>query len=91
MNLIFRALNDDIRRRILRLLRNRNMTPGEIAGRFSFAKPMLSHHRDLLRQPNQVVSLKGGQLVFYSLNTTVVDEIIRWMMHLNARPKSWRP
>lgn len=87
MDLAFKALNDETRREILRLLKKKDMTAGEIAGHFDFSKPTISHHLDLLRQANLVVSIKQGQFVYYSLNTTVVDEIIQWMIKLNTKNK----
>lgn len=87
MELAFRALNDETRRQILRLLKERDMTAGEIAAYFDFSKPTISHHLDLLRRANLVVSMKEGQYIYYSLNTTVVDEIIQWMAQLSPKFK----
>jgi ArsR family transcriptional regulator, arsenate/arsenite/antimonite-responsive transcriptional repressor len=82
MNDIFKALNDPIRRDILTLLREKDRTAGEIADAFSVGKPTISHHLDLLRQANLVESVKNGQFVVYSLNTTVLDEIMKWFLEL---------
>lgn len=87
MDLAFRALNDETRREILRLLKKKDMTAGEIADHFNFSKPTISHHLDLLRQAHLVAAVKEGQFIFYSLNTTVVDEIIQWMIQLNPKSK----
>ena len=85
MNIAFKALNDPIRRKILELLKEKDMNAGEIAKHVQITKPSISHHLDLLKQAGFVVSIKKGQFVYYSLNTTVVDEIIQWLMtiHLN--------
>jgi ArsR family transcriptional regulator, arsenate/arsenite/antimonite-responsive transcriptional repressor len=85
MNSIFRALNDKTRREILGLLKKKDMSAGEIADRFNIAKPSISHHLDILRQANLVASIKKGQFIFYSLNTTEFDEIIKWFMKLSER------
>ena len=82
MNHFFKALNDQTRRDILELLKKRDMTAGEIADEFSFSKPTISHHLDLLKQAGLVESVKQGQFIYYSLNTTVMDEIVSWMMQL---------
>ncbi len=82
MNQVFKSLNDPTRREILEMLRERDMTAGEIADRFSFGKPTISHHLDLLRQAGLVKSWKEGQFVFYTLNTTVVDELMAWLIAL---------
>lgn len=85
MNKVFKALNDPIRRKILELLKERDMNAGEIAEHFSITKPSISHHLDLLAQADLVVRIKKGQFVHYSLNTTVVEEIIQWLMNFNLK------
>lgn len=87
MNLLFKALGDPTRRRILEMLRERDMTAGEIADAFTISKPSISHHLDLLRQADLVVSVKEGQFIFYSLNTTVLDEVLKWFMDFSAEKK----
>ncbi|MBL7984302.1 MAG: winged helix-turn-helix transcriptional regulator [Flavobacteriales bacterium] len=90
MNKAFKALNDPTRRRILELLRQRDMTAGDIANEFDMSFPSVSHHLDQLRQAGLVASMKEGQFVRYSLNTTVVDELIGWMLALKTPPKRKR-
>lgn len=87
MNIAFKALNDPTRREILEMLRQRDMTAGEIADSFNISKPSISHHLDLLKQAEMVVSVKKGQFIYYSLNTTVLDEIMKWFMQFNTKPK----
>ena len=87
MNALFKALNDQTRRDILDILRERDMTAGEIADQFSFSKPTISHHLDLLRQAGLVDSVKEGQYIYYSLNTTVVEEIMTWFIKLTGENK----
>lgn len=82
MNPVFKALNDETRRKILQLLKERDMTAGEIAEQFSFSKPTISHHLDLLRQAGLVLAVKEGQFMHYSLNTTVIDDIVKWFFDL---------
>jgi ArsR family transcriptional regulator, arsenate/arsenite/antimonite-responsive transcriptional repressor len=84
MNDVFKALNDPTRRDILSLLRERDRTAGEIADHFAVGKPTISHHLDLLRQANLVESTKNGQFIVYSLNTTVLDEIMKWFLALKT-------
>jgi DNA-binding transcriptional ArsR family regulator len=85
MNSIFKALNDPIRREILDLLKEKDMNAGEIADHFNITKPSISHHLDLLKQADLVVSEKNGQFVNYSLNKTVLDDIIQWLMSINLK------
>ncbi len=80
MNQLFKALNDGTRREILELLKKGDLTAGEIADHFHISKPSISHHLDLLKQAGLVDAEKQGQYIYYSLNTTVVDEILKWLM-----------
>jgi DNA-binding transcriptional ArsR family regulator len=87
MNGVFKALNDPTRREILELLQERDMTAGEIAEKFRMSWPSVSHHLDLLKQAKLVIAEKDGQYIYYSLNTTVMDEIIKWMLQLKSKKK----
>mgnify|MGYP000547152003 FL=1 len=82
MNAIFKALNDETRRDILELLRKQEMTAGDIADQFHISKPSISHHLDILKRADLVTSEKKGQFVVYSLNTTIVDDILQWIITL---------
>lgn len=84
MNTLFKALNDPTRREILELLKDKDLTAGEIADQFDISKPSISHHLDLLRQAGLVISVKEGQFVYYSLNTTVMDEMLKWIISLQS-------
>ena len=87
MNLLFKALNDETRRQIVELLKKGDLTAGEIADHFAISKPSISHHLDLLKQADIVSSEKKGQFIYYSLNATVLDEIITWFMGLKRKKK----
>jgi ArsR family transcriptional regulator, arsenate/arsenite/antimonite-responsive transcriptional repressor len=87
MNTIFKALNDQTRRDIVELLKKGDLTAGEIADHFDISKPSISHHLDLLKQADIVSSVKQGQFIYYSLNTTVLDEIISWFLGLQNKKK----
>lgn len=80
MNILFKALNDSTRREILELLKNGDMTAGDIADQFDMTKPSVSHHLDLLKQADLILALKKGQFIHYSLNMTVMDEIMAWFV-----------
>ena len=82
LNQLFKALNDPIRREILKLLREQDRTAGEIAEQFQISKPSISHHLEQLRQAGLVTSEKQGQFMMYSINTTVLDEIMEWIITL---------
>ena len=87
MNTVFKALNDPTRREILQLLQERDMTAGEIVDKFNISGPSISHHLDLLKQAKLVTAVKEGQFIYYSLNTTVVDEILKWLLQFKSKKK----
>lgn len=64
------------------------MNAGEIADQFSMTKPSISHHLDLLKQADLVMAQKNGQFVNYSLNTSVLDECLAWLLELKNKKKS---
>ena len=80
MNTFFKALNDPTRREILELLNRGDLTAGDIADKFEMSKPSISHHLDLLKQAGLVVSIREGQFMKYSINTTVFDGVVVWLM-----------
>lgn len=82
MNSLFKALNDNTRREILELLKEQDLNAGEIANHFDISKPSISHHLDLLKQAGLVTAIKKGQFINYSINTTVMDEVVQWIMKL---------
>ena len=90
MNEVFHALSDPTRREILRLLRRRDMSAGELADRFPLAKSTLSGHFSVLRHAGLIVSEKRGTTVRYSLNVSALEEAIEMVMavlHVGARQK----
>ena len=87
MNTLFKALNDPTRREILEMLKDGDLTAGEIADKFNISKPSISHHLDLLRQAELVTSVKEGQFMYYSLNTTVMDEMLKWFVQFTKTKK----
>lgn len=76
MDKVFKALGDPTRRQILQLLREREMSAGEIAECFALAKPTLSGHFNVLREAELVVSEKTGTTIIYRLNVSVLEEAL---------------
>lgn len=85
MNAVFKALNDSTRRAILELLKKKDLTAGEIADHFHISKPSISHHLDLLKQAGLVVAEKEGQFIYYAINTTVLDETLKWLIQITGK------
>ncbi|HAW80286.1 MAG TPA: transcriptional regulator [Balneola sp.] len=82
MNNLFKALNDSTRRQILDLLKEKDLTAGEIAEAFDISKPSISHHLDLLKNAGLVSSERDGQFIVYSLDTTALEEATQWLFKL---------
>ena len=87
MQHLFKALNDPTRRDILELLREKDLTAGEIADQFHISKPSISHHLDLLKQADLVTAIREGQFIYYSINTTVLDEMLQWLLQFTGKKK----
>ncbi len=85
LNTLFKALNDPIRRDILDLLKDKDMSAGDISEHFNIGKPTISHHLDLLRQAGLVTSAKQGQFIIYSISTTVLDEMLQWIYQIKSK------
>lgn len=89
-NKTFRALADPTRRAILALLRHGEVTAGVLAEKFDMTKPAMSHHFSVLKDADLITSRREGQLIWYGLNTTVVQDVMAWAMHLAADGKKNR-
>lgn len=82
MNALFKALNDSTRRQIIELLKDKDMNAGEIADEFKISKPSISHHLDILKRADLITSEKKGQFIEYSLNTSILEELLSWVLSL---------
>jgi ArsR family transcriptional regulator, arsenate/arsenite/antimonite-responsive transcriptional repressor len=86
MDSSFRALADPTRRRILELLRDGDLAAGDIAAEFPMAWASVSHHLQVLKEAGLVLARREGQFIRYSLNTTVLQEVLQHLMAM-APPK----
>ncbi len=88
LNITFKALSDKTRRKILQMLKQQDMTAGEIADQFNITKPSISHHLNLLKAADLVLDERRGQHIYYSLNTSVVEEVIKWCLTFTDHDKT---
>lgn len=84
----FRALADLTRRRILELLRSADLTAGELADHFDMTKPSISHHLNTLKAAGLVDAEREGQSIVYSLNTSVLQDLMSWFYTFTNRSDS---
>lgn len=75
LNNTFNALSDPTRRKILELLKKKDLSVNEIAVNFDITLPSLSHHLTILKNSNLVTTQRRGQQIFYSLNLSIFEEI----------------
>jgi ArsR family transcriptional regulator, arsenate/arsenite/antimonite-responsive transcriptional repressor len=80
MSEVYKALADPTRRKILQLLRDKEMSAGEIAEHFDLAKPTLSGHFAVLREAKLVAPEKSGTTITYHLNVSVLEEALLALM-----------
>jgi DNA-binding transcriptional ArsR family regulator len=76
MSLVFKALSDPTRRRVLELLKERPMSAGDLADQFDVSKPTMSGHFAVLREAGLIVSEKHGKSVVYELQMSVLEEAL---------------
>ncbi len=82
MNSLFKALNDETRRQIIELLKDKDLNAGEISSHFNISKPSISHHLDILKRADLISSEKKGQFIQYSLNTSILEDLLSWILTL---------
>lgn len=87
---IFKALADPTRRRILRLLGKKEMNAGDIAARFDISAPSMSHHFNVLKGADLIFARREGQQIFYSLNTTVAEDLMTVLLDIFQPSKGKR-
>ena len=82
MSDVFDALAHPVRRKILKLLRRRAMSAGELADRFDLAKPTLSGHFAVLKAADLVTTERQGTTILYRVNMSVLEEAAAGLMDL---------
>lgn len=79
---IYKAISDPIRRDILDLLKESDLTVNEIVDKFKISQPSISNHLSILKNAELITSEKSGRHIYYSLNTTVLTENFKWFLSL---------
>lgn len=80
--MFYRALSDPTRRKVLQLLRENDLTAGELADHFTISKPTLSKHLAVLREAGLISGEKNATTITYRLNATVLEEAIMELLNL---------
>ena len=50
-------------------------------------KPTMSHHFTVLKEAELIRSRREGQQIWYSVDTTVVQDVLAWAMDLLERSR----
>ena len=68
----FKALSDSVRRDILMLLREGRMGA------------TISYHLNILKKAGLIFETKEKNYIYYTLNTSVVEEVMLWLSELKG-------
>lgn len=80
----FKALSDPIRREILMMLRDGSMSAGEIGVHFDMTGATISYHLKILKKAELIFEKKETNYIYYTLNTSVVEEVMLWLSELKG-------
>ena len=75
----FKALSDPVRREILSMLRKGRLSAGDIASHFDMTGATVSYHLKQLKNADLIYETKEKNFIYYSLNTSVFEEILLWI------------
>ena len=84
----FKALSDPVRRDILTLLKKGRMSAGEIVDQFEMTGATISYHLKLLKEADLIFEEKEKNFIYYSLNTSVIEDIMVWLADLRQEDNS---
>jgi DNA-binding transcriptional ArsR family regulator len=73
------AISDPIRRRVLELVRDRELPAGELAAAFAVSRPAVSRHLRVLREAGLVHERRDGRLRLYRADPEPLAELRDWL------------
>jgi DNA-binding transcriptional ArsR family regulator len=79
MEAALQAIAEPRRREILRLVRDRELSAGEIAGRFDVTRPAISQHLSVLRAAGLVAERRDGARRLYRARPEGLAELRGWL------------
>ncbi len=76
--MILRALNHKLRQQIVKLIdENKKLTVTEIYVKLRLEQSVASQHLAILRRAGIVKTSRDGKFIFYSVNSTRIDDIMK--------------
>ena len=83
----FKALADPVRRQILIILKEGKLSAGEICEHFSLTGATTSYHLKILKEAELIYEEKEKNFIYYSLNTSVLEDVMVWFSEFNIKEK----
>lgn len=80
----FKALSDPVRRDILTYLKDGRLSAGEIGDHFDMTGATISYHLKILKKAGLVFETREKNYIYYTLNTSVVEEVMLWLSELKG-------
>lgn len=87
MNETLKAISDPVRRDILSMLKSGRKSAGEIAEQFNLTGATVSYHLSKLKDADLITEEKYKNFIYYELNTSVFEEVIKWIYNLGGDKK----
>ena len=81
----FKALADPVRREILTMLKEGQMSAGEIASRYDMAQATVSYHLSQLKKAGLICVTKLKNYIYYEINVSVFEEIMLWVSQFGGK------
>lgn len=79
-----KALSDPTRREILGILKEKTMSAGEISDKFDISFAAISRHLSVLKDADLIRDERDGKFIYYTINTSVLEEIMLWIKDLKG-------
>ena len=79
-----KALSDPVRREVLNMLKKERLSAGQICEKFDITDAAISRHLSVLKDADLVRDTREGKFIYYELNTSVLEEIMKWISSLKG-------
>lgn len=84
MNETLKAISDPVRRDILTMLKSGKKSAGEIGDKFNLTGATVSYHLSKLKSADLIVEERYKNFIYYELNTSVFEEVLKWIYMLGG-------